>query len=84
VLLADVPPLAEPLPVAADPEVELFIDVELPGGLLVWFVPAVGLVLEDRPPLPRTCKNADGFSTALNCARALAITRDAKPRSLRL
>jgi len=32
-------------------DVELFIDDEVPGELPVWFVPAVGFVLEERLPL---------------------------------
>jgi hypothetical protein len=43
-------PLAD-APLLAAPEVDPFIEVELPRGLLVWFVPAVGFVLEERLPL---------------------------------
>jgi hypothetical protein len=45
--LADVLPLGRPVP--GDPEVDPFIDDVVPlDGLLVWFVPAVGFVLEER------------------------------------
>lgn len=39
------PGLDEPL--SPEPVVELFVDVE-PVGLLVWFVPPVGLLFDDR------------------------------------
>ena len=46
--LVDVLPPGAPAPV--DPAAEPFSDVVLFGGLLVWFVPAVGFVLEERLP----------------------------------